>query len=187
MARRAKQGDWKAEAAEIFEQLLAANSAVNDAVILLAEGEHDKAIIAPVYDPARALRLSAEETVNRFIDRYPPHKAKHRDSTSSIATAWAFRNMYRALSDNFAIARVLVRLRHNEDEFPIDPEDFEGLKGMHGAINMNFALCGSTFSRYRDAPMGAMSEFLDAMKAVDKSIDLELGEIERVLGAALGE
>jgi hypothetical protein len=35
--------------------------------------------------------------------------------------------------------------------------------------------------------MGAMSEFLDAMKAVDKSIDLELGEIERVLGAALGE
>ena len=38
MARRAKQGDWQAEAGEIFEQLLEANSAVNDAVILLAEG-----------------------------------------------------------------------------------------------------------------------------------------------------
>ena len=187
MARSAKRGDWQAEASEIFEQLLAANSAVNDAVILLAEGERDKAIIAPVYDPARAMRLSAEEAVNRFRDRYPPQKAKYRDSTSSLATAWAFRNMSRALSDNFAIARVLTRLRHNEDEFPIDPEDFEGLKGMHGNVNMNFALCGSTFSRYRDAPMGDMSELLDVLKTLDASIDQDLDEIERILNAALGE
>ena len=186
MARRVKQGEWQAEAGEIFEQLLAANEAVNNAVILLAEGERDKAILVPLTTPPCAMRLSAEETINRFIDRYPPQKAKHRDSTSSVATAWAFRNMYRALSDNFAIARVLARLRHNEDEFPVDPEDLEGLRY---ARDCQHELCPLwlTFSRYRDAPMGDMSEFLDVMKTVDKSFDLQLGEIERVLGAALGE
>ena len=74
MARSTKQGEWQAEAGEIFEQLLAANSAVNDAVILLAEGEHDKAIIAPVYDPARAIRLSVEEAVTDSRSVTIPHR-----------------------------------------------------------------------------------------------------------------
>jgi hypothetical protein len=119
MARRAKQVDWQGEARENFEQLLAANSAVNDAVILLAEGERDKAIIAPVYDPARALRLSVEEAVNGFTERYKPRTAKTRDTVRSIAAHWALPRMYRGLSDNFCIARVLARLRHNEEEIPV--------------------------------------------------------------------
>ena len=133
------------------------------------------------------MRLSAEEAVNRFIERHQPHKAKLKDSASSLATAWAFRNMSRALSDNFAVARVLARLRHNEKEIPVNEEDLQGLASMHESVNMNFALCGSTFSRYRNAPMGAMSEFIDAAKKVDELVDLQLGEIERVLGEALGE
>jgi hypothetical protein len=118
MARRAKQGDWQAEAGEIFEQLLAANGAVNDAVILLAEGERDKAIIAPVYDPARAMRLAAENSTNVFMERYNPRTAKARDTVRLIAAHWALPRMSRALSDNFGIARVLVRLRHNEEKDP---------------------------------------------------------------------
>jgi hypothetical protein len=187
MARRAKQGEWKAEAAELFEQLLAANEAVNNAVILLAGGERDKAILAPVYDPARAMRISASEAAKRFRERYQPRNAKLKDSASSVATAWAFWNMTRALSDNFAIARVLTRLRHNEEEIPVNQEDLQELASMHESVNMIFALCGSTFSRYRNAPMGAMGEFMDAAKKVDELVDLQLGEIERVLHEALGE
>jgi hypothetical protein len=95
--------------------------------------------------------------------------------------------MSRALSDNFGIARVLARLRHNEVEIPVNEEDLQALVSMHESVNMNFALCGSTFSRYRNAPMGAMTEFIDATKTLDVVIDRQLGEIEQILGAALGE
>jgi len=154
MARRTKQGDWQAEAGEIFEQLLAANGAVNDAVILLAEGERDKAIIAPVYDPARAMRLAAENSTNVFMERYNPRTAKARDTVRLIAAHWALPCMSRALSDNFGIARVLVRLRHNEEEIPVHEEDLQELANMHECVNINLALCGSLFSRYRNASMG---------------------------------
>jgi hypothetical protein len=143
MARRAKQGGWQAEAAEIFEQLLAANEAVNNAVVLLAEGERDKAIIAPVYDPARAMRLSAEEAVNGFIERFNPRTAKARDTVRSLAAHWVLPRMSRALSDNFGIARVLARLRHNEEEIPVNEADLQALANVHERVNMNIALFGS--------------------------------------------
>ena len=56
---------------------------VNNAVILLAEGERDQAIIAPVYDPARAMRLSVEEVVYRFMQRYNPTPGTRSSSISS--------------------------------------------------------------------------------------------------------
>jgi hypothetical protein len=187
MARRAKQGDWQAEAGEIFEQILAANSAVNDAVILLAEGERDKTIIAPVYDPARAMRLSAEDATTAFMEHYNPRTAKGRDTVRAFAAHWALPRMYRALSDNFAIARVLVRLRHNQEEIPVDEEDLQGLGDMHERVNMNLALCGSLFSRYRNASIGAMTEFLDQSKQLGEIVDGQLGGIEQTLRQALGE
>ena len=42
--------------------------------------------------------------------------------------------MYRALSDNFGIARVLARLRHNEEEIPVHDEDLQALASMHERV-----------------------------------------------------
>jgi len=99
--------------------------------------------------------------------------------------------MFRALSDNFGIARVLARLRHNEEEIPVHEEDLQALASIHERVNMNFALYGSLFSGYRNAndSMGgaAMSKFIDQSKKLDETIDHQLGEIEQVLGQMLGE
>jgi hypothetical protein len=95
--------------------------------------------------------------------------------------------MSRALADNFAIARVLTRLRHNEEEIPVTEGDLQALASMHERVNMNLALWGSFFSRYRDASMGAMSECVDNSKQLDEIIDRQLEEIEQILSEALGE
>ena len=95
--------------------------------------------------------------------------------------------MYRALSDNFAIARVLARLRHNEEEIPVDEEDLQALAYMHERVNMNLALCGSLFSRYRNASIGATDELFAQSKQLAEIVDGQLGEIEQVLKQALAE
>ena len=86
------------------------------------------------------------------MERYNRQTVKMKDTTVSLLAArWALSRMFRALSDNFGIARVLARLRHNEEEIPVHEEDLQALASIHERVNMNFALCGSLFSGYRNA------------------------------------
>lgn len=72
-------------------------------------------------------------------------------------------------------------------KIPVHEEDLQELANMHERVNINLALCGSLFSRYRNASMGAMTEFFAQSKELDEIVNRQLGEIEQALTQALGE